>query len=408
MVLKLQSADQDVPRRDRPKLKTLEREAVMGSPYPEQPEQTQEKDHNNDPGKPPPPPEPSSDSGIVPDIKSPQLQGLDHLTPETVDIFTLDPVAALKLLCRGVQLLVDMTGDCPSTPFHCLTTDHAPGDVPPTPAIQGSPTRETLTAPVKQDTSLSVPGFGSRNENEHIDGVPFVRTPIGSPEAHMHEPIVHGSTSQSPAVQYAALVRKFYSKRPPPISLEDYLTRMHKYCPMSTAVYLATSHYITRIAIKEKLCPVTPRNVHRLVLAGLRTAMKALEDLSWPHGRFAKVGGISEVELGRLEVGFCFLMDFSLKVDARMLTEEAQHLVQINNSSAVADHEADIGGMQLKLPEPRNRRKTSDQGDSGNGNANENSPSTPRSMAEKRKASSSLPMRPVQHVGQGIGIVGQS
>lgn len=220
----------------------------------------------------------------------------------------------------------------------------------------------------------------------------------------MHEPIVHGSTSQPPAVQYAALVRKFYSKRPPPISLEDYLTRMHKYCPMSTAVYLATSHYITRLAVKEKICPVTPRNVHRLVLAGLRIAMKALEDLSWPHGRFAKVGGITETELGRLEVGFAFLMDFGLKVDAQMLTDEVRHLVQINNSSAVADSDIDAGGMQLKLPEPRNRRKTANLADSAS--SNEDGTSSPRTTAEKRKASSSLPVRPVQHVDQGIGIVG--
>jgi len=172
---------------------------------------------------------------------------------------------------------------------------------------------------------------------------------------------------------------------------------------MSTAVYLATSHYITHLAVKEKICPVTRRNVHRLVLAGLRIAMKALEDLSWPHGRFAKVGGITETELARLEVGFCFLMDFGLKVDAQMLTDEVRHLVQINNSSAVADDNIDAGGMQLKLPEPRNRRKPTDMADSASGH--ENGTSSPRT-AEKRKASSSLPVRPVQHGGQGIGIVG--
>lgn len=85
----------------------------MGSPHPE--EQPQEKDHNNESGKPPPPPEPSTDAGIVPSSKSPRLEGLDNLTPETVDIFTLDPVAALKLLCRGTQLLVDMTGEYASS-----------------------------------------------------------------------------------------------------------------------------------------------------------------------------------------------------------------------------------------------------------------------------------------------------
>lgn len=76
---------------------------------------------------------------------------------------------------------------------------------------------------------------------------------------------------------------------------------------MSTAVYLATSLYIHRLAAEERIIPVTARNVHRLVLAGLRIGMKALEDQSYPHRRFAKVGGVSESELGRLEVSFCFV-----------------------------------------------------------------------------------------------------
>ncbi len=95
----------------------------MGSPHPEDP--PQEKDNNNDAGNPPPPPEPSKDAGIVPPIKSPHLEGLDHLTPQTVDIFTLDPVAALKLLCRGTQFLVDMTGDCRPSHSYAHSTDQA-------------------------------------------------------------------------------------------------------------------------------------------------------------------------------------------------------------------------------------------------------------------------------------------
>ena len=124
-------------------------------------------------------------------------------------------------------------------------------------------------------------------------------------------------------VQHGAITRKFYSKRPPPIPLEEYLLRLHRYCPMSTAVYLATSLYIHRLAIIEKILPVTARNAHRLLLAGLRVAMKALEDLSYPHRRFAKVGGISETELGRLEVSFCFVTNFELKVTSKMLLEHA-------------------------------------------------------------------------------------
>ncbi|KAI9872775.1 MAG: hypothetical protein M1823_008085, partial [Watsoniomyces obsoletus] len=130
---------------------------------------------------------------------------------------------------------------------------------------------------------------------------------------------------------------------------------------------------------KDHILPITPRNVHRLILAGLRVAMKALEDLSWPHARFSKVGGVSESELGRLEITFCFLMDFTLKVDERMLYDEAEALLRTcrTDDSAVLDSPV---SMELKLP--------------GAWSASRG--------GEKRKASSALPSRPAIQVGKGI------
>lgn len=71
---------------------------------------------------------------------------------------------------------------------------------------------------------------------------------------------------------------------------------------MSTAVYLAASVYLHRLAVTERIISITRLNVHRLLLAALRVASKGLEDLSHPHKRFAKVGGLTELELSRLEV----------------------------------------------------------------------------------------------------------
>lgn len=62
------------------------------------------------------------------------------------------------------------------------------------------------------------------------------------------------------------------------------------------------------------LIEVTPKSVHRLLLSALRVAMKALEDGVFPHRRVALVGGVSELELSRLEVSMCFLTDFELMV----------------------------------------------------------------------------------------------
>jgi len=54
--------------------------------------------------------------------------------------------------------------------------------------------------------------------------------------------------------------------------------------------------------------------------------MKALEDLSYPHSRFSKVGGVGENELARLEISFCFLTNFDFKTSKERLLQHAVDL----------------------------------------------------------------------------------
>ncbi|MCJ1395943.1 hypothetical protein MMC18_008829 [Xylographa bjoerkii] len=243
----------------------------------------------------------------VPDLPGEESETLAE--NQAIDIFTMSPIVALKMLCSLIEEMVQITGDIPPTPPVSLPS------TPKMPILQENRGRFTRQAYSKQTS-----------EGQEDQDVPMTsRTPIGSPEAHPAEPFhIIGSDTQPLYVQEGALTRKFYSKRPPPIPLEEYLLRLHRYCPMSTAVYLATSFYIHKLAIVERIIPVTGRNAHRLVLAGLRVAMKALEDLSYPHRRFAKVGGVSEPELGRLEISFCFLTDFELKVGKEMLHKHTE------------------------------------------------------------------------------------
>lgn len=163
-------------------------------------------------------------------------------------------------------------------------------------------------------------------------GVPILVRPPAEPY------IVIGANSQPLNLQHSAITRKFYSKKAPPISISEYLLRLHRFCPMSTGVYLATSLYIYRLAVAEKAIAVTRRNVHRLLLAGLRVAMKALEDLSYKHNKIALVGGVTEAELSRLEINFCFLAGFELSVCA---DDMQKHWVLMKSGRAVGalDHD---------------------------------------------------------------------
>ncbi|KFA48320.1 hypothetical protein S40293_04464 [Stachybotrys chartarum IBT 40293] len=297
------------------------------------------------PAAPPSPPVPSAD----PCLSVAEDEGK---SPHANDLFKLAPAEALKMLSASVELLVRLTGDIPPTPPPTVPTDpQMSGMQAEKEQIARSHSEKSLARMRQQaekdmerqkkaeqaqnrftSSSLSSTNFSEKPQT--IDGVYLRRSAAQSPPSPPTEPkpyIIIGADSQPLNLQHGAITRKFYSRNEPPISIHQYLVRMHKFCPMSTAVYLATSLYIHRLAVLERTIPVTRRNAHRLVLAGLRVAMKALEDLSYPHAKVAKVGGVSEVELARLEISFCFLAGFELVVGEEELT---RHLSILNDGKA--------------------------------------------------------------------------
>jgi Cyclin len=275
----------------------------------------------------PPRPNPSADAGLSISTRNDDPNASPP-SPNSIDVFTIGPIAALKLLCAGIEALVRITGDVPPTPPPTFST---PPNMRGMQAEKESIIRSNSYKNFAELNQRPTPS-GSNGESDEYDGVNFKKTPIGSPALVPTQPyIIIGDNAEPLNVQHSAITRKFYSKQPPPISLEDYLMRIHKFCPMSTAVYLATSFYIHKLAVDERAIPVTRRNSHRLLLAGLRVAMKAFEDLSYPHSRFSKVGGVSEGELARLEISFCFLTNFEFKTSKEILLQHAISLKEISS-----------------------------------------------------------------------------
>lgn len=307
---------------------------------------------------------------------------LKHDPSSITDISKLPAAEALRLLSTTLELLIKVTGDVPPTPPPRTPADPSMRDLQaekeviarvtgasPRPASLPTPTssipsasppsasptlsREETADRTKAETASPATGNGlspleayraamtaqlKSAQQQAIDGVKLKNQPTTPPESDTKSlatedappPIVvvgdDGTSPQPVNSQHGAITRKFYSKLEPPISITQYLTRLHQFCPMSTAVYLATSLYIHRLAIEQRAIPVTRRNVHRLVLAGLRVASKALEDLAYPHSKFSRVGGVSESELARLEISFCFLAGFELVIGCEGLTAHWESL----------------------------------------------------------------------------------
>lgn len=293
---------------------------------------------------PPKAPDPSTDAGLA--IEQAPDDAMLPPSPPILDVFTLPPTSALKLLCAGIEALCRVTGDIPPTP---------PPDGLMTSNMRGMQAEKENIIRTNSMTNLSKMGDMKERKrpntpSDDFDGI-NLRKPITSPMAERTEPyIIIGENAEPVNMQHSAITRKFYSKKPPPISLEDYLMRLHKFCPMTAGIYLAASIYIHRLAVDERAIAVTRRNCHRLVLGGLRVAMKALEDLSYPHRRFSKVGGVSESELARLEISFCFLTNFELRTTSEMMQEHATTLKHISACQGA------LGGVSFELRAPLRSR----------------------------------------------------
>lgn len=337
---------------------------------------TRSRSHSSPPPPLPAAPKPSADEAlhevnakVMQEQEESGIAGEESDVENAVDIWAMRPVQALELLCTYVQSKVDKVAQPrpkPPTPPSSggSSKDSSPAQTPGVNDENGrtghiSPAGAGLAQPADRFTS---PGPTSP-QHPFLQRVPRAsRTPIDSPISHPQSPIpsTHPA-SPSPldktthiVAQSDALARKFYCKSAPPVTLSDYLARMHKFIPMSVAGYLAAGVYIERLTRKKSsrgrrdsflpltpvssnskntalieevlsetadsqpeeapLIEVTPKSVHRLLLSALRVAMKALEDAVYPHRRVALVGGVSELELSRLEVSMCFLADFELMV----------------------------------------------------------------------------------------------
>lgn len=163
---------------------------------------------------------------------------------------------------------------------------------------------------------------------------------IGSPEARPHEPLTVevGVGAEEVAFQRIAIARRFFSRTVPTFSLDAYLTRFHLYCPHSPGVYLAAAVYCQRLCVADIMVPATSRTVHRLSLAAIRVAAKALEDNKWPQDRVAAIGGISRTQLLNLELALCYLLDFELGVNSTQLARCMFLLQQAARQSLVRNN----------------------------------------------------------------------
>ena len=120
--------------------------------------------------------------------------------------------------------------------------------------------------------------------------------------------------------QVQLLLKTFNLVKIPNISLEKYLIRIKTYSSsISVLSYIHSACMIYKLSVLFGVVPLSQHNAYRLLLALIRCLTKKLEDLYQKQKSFATVGGVSQKELFKIEVGFLYLCNFRVVVGQALL-----------------------------------------------------------------------------------------
>ncbi|KAI6706463.1 hypothetical protein NL676_009425 [Syzygium grande] len=115
-------------------------------------------------------------------------------------------------------------------------------------------------------------------------------------------------------IQQPQRISVFHGLTRPAISVRSYLDRIFKYANCSPSCFVVAYVYLERFAQQQPALPINSLTVHRLLITSVMVAAKFLDDIYYNNAYYAKVGGISTMEMNFLEVDFLFGLGFNLNV----------------------------------------------------------------------------------------------
>ncbi|KAH1086479.1 hypothetical protein AAZX31_07G113000 [Glycine max] len=106
----------------------------------------------------------------------------------------------------------------------------------------------------------------------------------------------------------------FHGLTRPNISIHSYLERIFKYANCSPSCFVVAYVYLDRFTQRQPSLPINTFNVHRLLITSVMVAAKFMDDMYYNNAYYAKVGGITKIEMNFLELDFLFGLGFHLNV----------------------------------------------------------------------------------------------
>lgn len=120
---------------------------------------------------------------------------------------------------------------------------------------------------------------------------------------------------------------RFHSRSHPPISIRDYLIRITKFCSLEKSIILSIIYYIDLLCTTFNIFNINSLTVHRFLITAAMVASKGLCDTFCTNTHYAKVGGLSRVELNSLEIEFLIRVDYRIVPQVERLDQYFERMV---------------------------------------------------------------------------------
>ncbi|CAN6661683.1 hypothetical protein TRVA0_033S01222 [Trichomonascus vanleenenianus] len=120
---------------------------------------------------------------------------------------------------------------------------------------------------------------------------------------------------------------RFHSRSPPGISLYDYVVRIVKFCSLEKSILLSIIYFIDLLCTTYTTFSINSLTVHRFLITAAMVGTKGLCDSFCTNSYYARVGGLSKVELNLLEVEFLVRVDYRIVPTRECLNQYYENMV---------------------------------------------------------------------------------
>ncbi|KAF8324462.1 cyclin-domain-containing protein [Cantharellus anzutake] len=274
-----------------------------------------------------------------------------------------------------------VTASAPRTPAGAPSNHHS---LPPRPSIPNPPVTTQTNTPPASPPHLDIATYPSTELLKLLAALlqqiasanDTLRNTNNDPPHNSLSIVLEGRPHGSPSSPSGHVVvpmppepSAFHARNIPTISIESYLLRILKYCPTTNEVFLSLLVYFDRMSRSSSSTSGAPSfaidsyNVHRLIIAGVTVASKFFSDIFYLNSRYARVGGLPQSELNRLELQFLLLNEFRLLITPEEMQRYANQLLLYSTTlhpqppslslpPPIAVPESRISAPERSLPTP--------------------------------------------------------